>query len=220
MINDLPANTVERLSNYRRVLLNVQDKDKTHIHSHQLAHMLKINPAHVRRDLMLIGFSGDIHKGYNIAELTKSIGKAIDCNHTQKVAFVGVGDLGRAVADFFNHQKTKLKVAATFRIGQEPGIQYPDVKCYNISLMKEVMQQEQIELCVLAVPNHFVGKVSRSLVDSGVKGILNFTSSRLKLPKDIYVEQYDMISKLEKLAYFTNKDNCPGPELQAGAPSS
>ncbi len=212
MINHLPANTVERLSNYRRVLFNLQKEEKTHIHSHRLAHLLKINPAHVRRDLMLIGFTGDIHKGYDINRLIESIGKAIDCIHVQKVAFVGVGDLGRAVADYFNHQNTKLQVAATFRIGEEPGVQYPDVKCYNISRMKEIMRQEKIELCVLAVPDDFVEDVSKAMTDAGVKGILNFTSSRLKVPKEIYVEQYDMISKLEKLAYFTNKDTCPGEE--------
>ncbi|VAW26721.1 hypothetical protein MNBD_BACTEROID07-1681, partial [hydrothermal vent metagenome] len=61
MINNLPANTVERLSNYRRTLHDLKMEKQTHIHSHQLAHLLKINPAHVRRDLMLIGFSGDIH---------------------------------------------------------------------------------------------------------------------------------------------------------------
>lgn len=159
---------------------------------------------------MLIGFSGNIHKGYDIEQLIGSIGKAIDCVHVQKVAFVGVGDLGRAVADYFNYQRTKLQVAATFRIGQAPGMQFPDVKCYNISRMKKIMRQEKIELCVLAVPHDFVAEVSKTIVAAGVKGILNFTSARLKVPKEIYVEQYDMISKLEKLAYFTNKDNCPG----------
>ncbi len=208
MIKNLPGNTVERLSNYRRTLLNLRTEEKTYIHSHQLAHLLKINPAHVRRDLMLIGFSGDIHKGYDILKLIKSIGHAIDCVYAQKVAFVGVGDLGRAVADYFNYQGTKLQVAATFRIGQAPGMQFPDVKCYNISRMKEIMRRENIELCVLAVPNDFVAEVSKTIVDAGVKGILNFTSAQLKVPKDIYVEHYDMISKLEKLAYFTNNDNC------------
>ncbi len=210
MIKNLPANTVERLSNYRRILLGLEGKERTHIHSHQLAQLLKINPAHVRRDLMLIGFSGDIHKGYDIGKLIASVGEAIDCVHVQRVAFVGVGDLGRAVADYFNHQNTKLQVAATFRIGQEPGIPFPDVKCYNISRMKTVMRQEHIELCVMAVPDSFVAELSKIIVDAGVKGILNFTSSRLRVPKDIYVEHYDMISKLEKLAYFTNKDSCPG----------
>ena len=210
MINNLPANTVERLSLYRRILLNFPIQEKPNIHSHQLAHLLKINPAHVRRDLMLIGFTGDIHKGYDIQSLIKSIGRAIDCIHIQKVAFVGIGDLGRAVADYFNHQDAKLKVVATFRINDEPTVQFQDVKCYNISRMKQIMRKEKIELCVLAVPASFAEDISKVVIDSGVKGILNFTSVHLKVPDTIYIEHYDMISKLEKLAYFTNKDNCPG----------
>ena len=210
MINNLPANTVERLSLYRRILLNFPIQEKPNIHSHQLAHLLKINPAHVRRDLMLIGFTGDIHKGYDIQSLIKSIGRAIDCIHIQKVAFVGIGDLGRAVADYFNHQDAKLKVVATFRINDEPTVQFQDVKCYNISRMKQIMRKEKIELCVLAVPSSFAEDISKVVIDSGVKGILNFTSVHLKVPDTIYIEHYDMISKLEKLAYFTNKDNCPG----------
>ena len=210
MINNLPANTVERLSLYRRVLLNYPVDKKPNIHSHQLAHLLKINPAHVRRDLMLIGFTGDIHNGYDILSLIKSIGQAIDCVRVQKVAFVGIGDLGRAVADYFNHQDTKLKVAATFRMNEEPAVQFQDVKCYNISRMKNIMRKENIELFVLAVPTTYAEDISKVVIDSGVKGILNFSSVHLNVPDSIYIEHYDMISKLEKLAYFTNKDSCPG----------
>ncbi len=210
MINNLPANTVERLSLYRRVLLNYPVDKKPNIHSHQLAHLLKINPAHVRRDLMLIGFTGDIHNGYDILSLIKSIGQAIDCVRVQKVAFVGIGDLGRAVADYFNHQDTKLKVAATFRMNEEPAVQFQDVKCYNISRMKNIMRKENIELCVLAVPTTYAEDISKVVIESGVKGILNFSSVHLNVPDSIYIEHYDMISKLEKLAYFTNKDSCPG----------
>jgi redox-sensing transcriptional repressor len=208
MIDKLPANTVERLSLYRRALLNLPQEEKEFIHSHQLAHLLKINPAHVRRDLMLIGFTGDIHKGYEIVKLVESIGNAIDCTYNQKVAFVGIGDLGRAVADYFNNQDTKLQVAATFRLGDEPSVQFSDVKCYNVARMKEVMRKEQIEICVLAVPAEMAQEISGMLVSAGIRGILNFTSVHLKVPEQIYVEQYDMISKLEKLAYFTNQDHC------------
>ena len=209
MINNLPANTVERLSLYRRALINYPIKKTPFIHSHQLAHLLKINPAHVRRDLMLIGFTGDIHKGYEISKLLEEVGKAIDCTHVQKVAFVGIGDLGRTVAEYFNHKDTKIKIAATFRFNQEPLNQFPDVKCYNIARMKEVLKKEHIELCVIAVPSTLAANISKTVVDAGIRGILNFTSVHLQLPDAIYIENYDMISKLEKLAYFTHKDNCP-----------
>lgn len=209
MINNLPSNTVERLSLYRRALLNYPVAKKPYIHSHQLAHLLKINPAHVRRDLMLIGFTGDIHKGYEISKLIEEIGDAIDCTHILKVAFVGIGDLGRTVAEYFNHKNTKIKIAATFRFNEVPDNPFPDVKCYNISRMKEILRKEKIELCVIAVPSHFAADLSKMVVDAGVQGILNFTSVHLQVPDTIHVENYDMISKLEKLAYFARKDNCP-----------
>jgi redox-sensing transcriptional repressor len=191
------------------VLINSPHKETPYIHSHRLAHLLKINPAHVRRDLMLIGFTGDIHKGYDIKKLIKKIGEAIDCRYIQKVAFVGIGDMGRAVAEYFNHMNTKLEVVATFRVNDEPATQFMDVKCYNISRMSEILRKEKVEIVVLAVPHSFVNDVSKAIVHAGVKGILNFTSVYLKVPKNVYVENFDMIAKMEKLAYFTNKDFCP-----------
>lgn len=208
MIDKLPANTVERLSLYRRILQNFNLDERPYIHSHQLAHLLKINPAHVRRDLMLIGFTGDIHKGYSVEGLIESVGKAIDCTHVQKVAFVGIGDLGRSVADYFNAKNSRLEIAATFRMDEEPAIQFQDVKCYHISRMKEIMKKQKIELCVLATPASITGETVKAIIAAGVKGILNFTSIRFRVPKGVYVENYDMITKLEKLAYFTNKDSC------------
>jgi redox-sensing transcriptional repressor len=204
MITNLPPNTVERLSLYRRRLLNYPE-DKHFIHSHQLAHLLKINPAHVRRDLMLINFTGDVHKGYEISKLIKRIGKVIDNPKKRKVTFIGIGDLGRAVAEHFNSADTKLEIAATFRLNEEPKVQFPDVHCYNIAKMKEIIKKEKIELCVLAVPRPYANEISKTVIESGVKGILNFTSVHLDVPDSIYVEDYDMISKLEKLAYFTHE---------------
>jgi redox-sensing transcriptional repressor len=212
MINNLPSNTVERLSLYRRVLLNFPYEETPYIHSHRLAHLLKINPAHVRRDLMLIGFTGDIHKGYNIKSLIKKVGDAIDCRYIQKVAFIGIGDMGRAVAEFFNNINSKLKVAATFRLNDEPVTQFMEVKCYNISKMKEILKKEKIEIVVLAVPKTFAPEITKAVVQAKVKGILNFTSVHLQVPKEVHVENYDMIAKLEKLAYFTNKDTCPSSD--------
>ncbi len=209
MVKNLPANTVERLSLYRRVLLNFPYEETPYIHSHRLAHLLKINPAHVRRDLMLIGFTGDIHKGYNIKSLIERVGEAIDCRYIQKVAFIGIGDMGRAVAEFFNSVNSKLKVAATFRLNDEPVTQFMEVKCYNISKMKEILRKEKIEIVVLAVPKSFALEITKAVVQAKVKGILNFTSVHLQVPKEVHVENYDMIAKLEKLAYFTNKDTCP-----------
>ena len=75
--NILPKKTVERLSKYRRILGKYRNLEEPHIYSHDLARMLNITSAQVRRDIMLIGFNGNHRKGYNVKELVDLIGEKI-----------------------------------------------------------------------------------------------------------------------------------------------
>ncbi len=205
MKQQLPENTVERLSHYRRVLLNYQFLDHAFIFSHNLARLSKTNPVTVRRDLMLINVSGDVHKGYIISDLIAQISKAIDSDQTEKVAFIGIGDLGKTVYEYFTQFNEKLVVAAAFKFGAVKSVTQDDVPLYNIADLMQVIKNEGITICVVAVPREFANDISQILVNSGVRGILNFSSVPLQLPSHIYVEQYDMIIKLEKIAYFLNR---------------
>ena len=64
----LPHKTIERLSQYRRALLLCLNNGQSHIFSHEIAKIQHITSVQVRRDLMLIGYSGTLRKGYNIQE--------------------------------------------------------------------------------------------------------------------------------------------------------
>lgn len=205
MQKNLPEKTVERLSQYRRVLLNYQFLEHAYIYSHNLARILKTNPANVRRDLSLIGVSGDVHKGYDIGNLIDSIGQAIDSDLPEKVCFVGIGELGQTVSEYFSQPSNKLKIAATFHFENHQQIRYPDVPSYSISMISEIIKKEDILICVLAVPKDYAREICMILVNSGVIGILNFSSVFLQVPRHVYVENYDMITKLEKIAYFMKR---------------
>ena len=68
---NIPEKTIERLSEYRRTLLSCHEQGITHIFSHVLAGIHGITAVQVRRDLMLIGFSSDTKKGYDVEVLKK-----------------------------------------------------------------------------------------------------------------------------------------------------
>lgn len=204
MYLNLPEKTVERLSQYRRALLNYQFLDHAWIYSHNLARILKTNAANVRRDLMLIGVSGDVHKGYDISLLIEKISEAIDGAVTEKVSFVGIGELGRTVSEYFASTNSKLEVAAHFYFEEHIPAR-SDVPSFSISQISEIIKQEDILIAVLAVPREFAREISLLLVNAGIMGILNFSSVHLQVPKHIYVENYDMITKLEKIAYFMKR---------------
>ena len=112
----LPHKTIERLSQYRRALLLCHAKGMTHIYSHEIARIQHITAVQVRRDIMLIGYSGTLRKGYNVKELIDLIGEIIDSKEGIHVCVVGIGNLGRAITNYFSGKRTKLSIVAVFDV--------------------------------------------------------------------------------------------------------
>ena len=207
-IKNLPHKTVERLSQYRRALLMILSKEKTHVFSHEIAQMLHNTPVQVRRDLMLIGYSGNLRKGYDIKELIELIGKIIDSDRGQRVAVVGLGNLGKAIISYFKGKRSKLAIIAAFDINPEKiNRVYDGVACHHVSQMADIIKQHNISIGIIAVPSEQAPEIAETMVLAGIKGILNFTPKPLNVPPFVYLEEYDMITSLEKVAFFAKKND-------------
>ncbi|MFI3295912.1 MAG: redox-sensing transcriptional repressor Rex [Rikenellaceae bacterium] len=204
IVKTLPERTVERLSEYRRMLLTQLSLGRSHIYSHELAHMHSITAVQVRRDLMLIGFSSDAKRGYDIKELVEFIGKILDSDQPRNVAIIGMGNLAQAITQYFNGKRRKLKIVEAFDVDpQKVGRDVVGIPCYDVSTFVDRAAQSNVELVILACPSSAVGAMIEPIEKAKVKGVLNFTSSPLVFNKDIFVADYDIISLLEKVAYFT-----------------
>ena len=204
----LPEKTVERLSVYRRTLLNYLATGKTHIFSHELAQLHNITAVQVRRDLMFIGYSSMQRKGYDVKDLIEVIGNIIDSKDGLNVAIVGIGNLGRAITSYFVGKRSKLNIVAGFDL--DPGKidrVIAGVKCYSLQKMPEILKQMDIHIAILTVPADSAVSTAETLVNSGIRGILNFTTVTLNVPSNVYLEEYDMITSLEKVAYFVKKQD-------------
>lgn len=200
----LPERTIERLSEYRRTLMKLSAGSLTHIYSHQLAEMHAITAVQVRRDLMLIGFSSDTKRGYDIATLVRHISEIIDAEKPQKVAIIGMGNLAQAITHYFQGKRSKLVIAAAFdndetKIGQRVG----GVMCYDIADFSKITKKYGINIVILTCPASVAGSLTEPIIQADIKGILNFTGSPLNLHRGVFVEHYDIITLLEKVAYFS-----------------
>lgn len=205
---NIPHKTIERLSQYRRALHICADKGKTHIFSHEIAGLLHITAVQVRRDLMLIGYSGSLRKGYNIRDLVNLIGELIDSPEGQKVAIFGMGNLGRAIINHFRGKREKLQITAGFDVKPEKvGRKIADVPCYPVENAPEVIAKEGIKIGILTVPADQADKTVNLMVEAGIKGILNYTPTPVEVPDDVYLEEYNMISSLEKVAFYVKERN-------------
>ena len=198
----LPATTIARLSKYRRMLGSF-NYGNTHIFSHNLAELLNLTPEQVRRDLMLIGLTGNHRKGYNIKELIDLVGKTIDSEMGHNVAIVGMGNLGVAVTAFIRRAKTRLNIVAAFDIDSKKiGKKAADVTCYHVNDITDIVKDLSISIAVLTVPPGEAIGVATLLIKSGIKGILNFTSVHIDVPSHVYLKDSNIITSLEEIGFF------------------
>lgn len=205
-INPIPEKTIERLSEYRRTLLSCHQQGISHIFSHVLAGIHGITAVQVRRDLMLIGFSSDTKKGYDVEVLVNFISNILDSNNVTNVAVIGMGNLGQAVTKYFNGKGLKLRITAAFDIDPEKvGVEKDGIMCFHMDEFEEKVEDLDINLVVLSPPTHIASELVVPIINAGIKGVLNFTSKPLNFPRGIVVENYDITTLLEKVAYFVKE---------------
>jgi len=203
----LPGKTVERLSEYRRTLLECLNERRNFIFSHDLAARLHITAVQVRRDLMLIGYSSVQRKGYDVKELIDKIGTIIDAEESLNVAIIGIGNLGRALAGYFKGKRSKLSLVASFDTDpQKVNKVISGVKCYPHNEMERIIKEMDIRIAIITVPPDYAKEIADEVVRYGIKGILNFTTIPLNVPSWVYLEEYDMITSIEKVAYFVKEN--------------
>ena len=206
LIARLPHKTIERLSQYRRALLICQEKGKEYIFSHEIAEIQHITAVQVRRDLMLVGYSGTLRKGYNIKELIDLISEIIDCPRGLNVAIVGMGNLGRAIIKYLNKRRPRLTIVAGFDTDENKiGKNIRGIPCYSPDDMKKIVEEKNITIAVVTVPPHKTNETAKRLVNAGIKGILNYTPTPMNVPDNIFLEEYDMITSLEKVAFYVKQ---------------
>jgi redox-sensing transcriptional repressor len=152
---------------------------------------------------MLIGLTGNHRRGYNIKALISLIGNTIDRQEGHKVAIVGIGNLGSAVLGFIRKANSTINVVAAFDVDKNKiNHTFAGVACYDLGKADMVIRKEQIKIAILTVPPEAAVETANQLLQSGIRGILNFTSVHLDVPPGIYLKDYDIITSLEEIGFF------------------
>jgi redox-sensing transcriptional repressor len=202
----IPVNTIGRLSLYRRLLLDLAAAGMLRLYSHQLAALAIASPAQVRRDLMTIGFTGSPRRGYVIQDLVEAIGTVLARSVETSVALVGVGNLGRAILAYFANRQPWMRFVACFDNDPEKiNRVIHGSRVYSIDEAEVVLAREGIRAAVVAVPAADAQAVADRLVLAGVRSFLNFAPVRLRVPTGVFVDDMDMATALDRVAYYAHE---------------
>lgn len=201
----IPKATARRLPLYYRYIQNLYNSGKQRVSSAELSEAVKVDSATIRRDFSYFGALGKKGYGYNVQYLLNFFRKALNQDELTKVALVGVGNLGTALLNYNFTKGNNTKIVAAFDTNEEKiGKKIGEVVVRSVDDLEEVLEEEGIEVVILTVPAHAAQVVTDRLVKANVKGILNFTPTRISVPPTVRVHHIDLAVELQSFVYFIN----------------
>jgi redox-sensing transcriptional repressor len=205
-VEDIPDIVIRRLPIYVRTLKTLCDRDVSSASSEQLAEMIGVTAAQIRRDLSYFGKFGKQGKGYDTHLLVEAISSILKLDRQWPVVLAGLGNLGRAIANYRGFSPSSFRIAALFdrnptHIGQHVG----DMEILPMADLPAYMVDEDVRIGIIATPKVHAQETADLMVAGGVQAILNYAPVILKVPETVTVREIDPVSALQSMTYYIHE---------------
>jgi redox-sensing transcriptional repressor len=199
----LSLGVAARLSRYLQVLTQAKKMGKETISSQELSDYTHVNSTQIRRDLSGFGKFGKRGVGYNVEALVSQIRKILRTAGQHNIALIGAGHLGKAIAssEIFADHGFRV-VAIVDNDDAKVGTRVGNQTVRHIDELRNVVEDEDIVVGVLAVPNQAAQGLADELVEAGVKIIFNYSESLLDVPPEVTVHTSSPAVDLLYALYF------------------
>jgi redox-sensing transcriptional repressor len=204
--------TTNRLSVYLRCLNQLESAGVQTISSQALAEQFHLNAAQIRKDLAYFGEFGVRGVGYYVKDLKRHLRQILGLDRKLRVAVMGAGNLGLALADYPGFRREGFEIVALFdvadaKIGDESRSGVP---IYDIKELKRVARREHVDIAMIAVPAESAQPVLDQVVAAGVRAILNFSPGTMKVPAGVRLRSVDLTVSLESLSFYLAQGDLNG----------
>lgn len=169
-----------RLSKYKRLLHKLKALGLERVFSNNLGDGIGVSPALVRKDFSILHLSGNKRGGYGIDSLLQHLDQVLGMDKPKNVIIAGCGNIGAALIKFEGFRPEGIKIIGGFDIYPEKMRDTVHTPIFHIDEITEFINQNTIQVGILAVPDSEASAVYEKMVEAGIRGVLNFTSVELK----------------------------------------
>ncbi|OFM15172.1 MULTISPECIES: redox-sensing transcriptional repressor Rex [Staphylococcus] len=206
--NKIPRATLKRLPLYYRFVNTLQEKGIDRVNSKTISEALDIDSATIRRDFSYFGELGKKGYGYNVESLLEFFKGEISESDVIRIGLVGVGNLGKALLSYNFSIHDDMVITEAFDIDADVvGTQIGKVEVKDMDAIHDILKKGNLDVVIITTPGRAAQEVADQLVASNVKGILNFTPSRIDVPDNVSVHHIDLGVELQSLLFFMNNMN-------------
>ncbi len=202
----IPLPTLERLATCYRYLTDIESRNVETISSSAIETATGIHAAQFRKDLSYFGVFGRPGIGYDVDDLKRRIAGILKVENEQPVILVGAGNLGSALVGFFGLPQHNFHIVAVFdnnprKIGQTLW----DLQVQDVGRLSETNAQLGARIGIIAGPAVAAQNITDVLVDAGIRVILNFAPTTIRVPDGVGVRNVCFIQELAVLSYYLSK---------------
>ena len=163
-----------------------------YISSKKIANELSLGEVQVRKDLFVVSGNGRPKKGYSITMLIENIKNYLGIDNKKKGIIVGVGKLGSALIGFNEFSKYGFEIVAGFDVVKKERINNISIKELKEINLHEVLINHKVDIAIICTPKEQAQCVCDLLVKNNISAIWNFVPIRLKVPKDVLVQNENL----------------------------
>ena len=195
--------TIHRLSLYLRGLRQLAAAGVETISAQVLARRYRLSATQIRKDLAQFGEFGIRGVGYDVERLGSRLERLLGVDRERKVAIVGAGNLGSALARFLGGEDDSFRVVALFDHDRtKVGRRLEGLTIRPASELAEGIRSSGAEIGVLAVPGEAAQSNYDALADAGIGAVLNFAPLQIVERPEVPVRTVDLRVQLEELAFL------------------
>lgn len=202
----IPPASLARLPIYLRALNAMLADSVERVSSEELAEAAGVKSAMLRKDLSYLGSFGTRGVGYDVQFVSQKISALLGLSQEWRVAIVGAGNLGRALARYSGFASRGFEVVALFDADERiVGTRIGWLTVSHADNLESELGRTQTNMAVLAVPAAVAQQLCDRLVAAGVASILSFAPVVLQVPPHVQVRKVDMGTELQILAYHAQR---------------
>jgi redox-sensing transcriptional repressor len=201
---------IRRLPRYRRILEELLAKNVERVSSNELSALTGYTASQIRQDFNNFGGFGQQGYGYNVQSLFTQIGLILGLNREYKMAIIGCGNLGQAIANYATYYKRGYKITAMFDVNPKLiGIRINDIEVQDYENLDEYLENNPIDIGIICTTKNNAQDVADKLVAGKVKGIWNFAPADIQVGDGVVLENVHLSDSLNTLTYYINHQDRP-----------
>ncbi|HVT02164.1 MAG TPA: redox-sensing transcriptional repressor Rex [Thermoanaerobaculia bacterium] len=207
--------TTKRLSVYLRCLTFLERNGVRTVSSHEMAKRFHLSSAQIRKDLACFGEFGIRGVGYNVSLLHDRLVHVLGIDRTRKVIISGAGNLGMALAEYRGFNTDGFQIVALLesdprKTGRVSRSSIPIVSSDELG---RLATEHEIEIGIIAVPAEAAQNVYDSMVDAGIRAVLNFAPVQIRKRPHVKIKSVDLRINLESLSFYLRSSEESGSAL-------